>query len=109
MTKNIKDELWYNNPFGWYEQKSKPELYGVQITEVVALDFLQGLYDIYVSLKKNNNEKAARDAEILATLLIASTLNYGEEVIAELVAEEFNDLDVDEEVKQLVKELQDED
>lgn len=104
---NVKEELWYKDPFGWYEQNNKPEIYGVQMTENVALDFLHGLNDIYISLKANEKEQAARDAEILATLLIASAMRVGQEVIEELLSEEFDSLDIDKEVMKLTEELND--
>lgn len=99
---DVRQEEWYKHPFEWYEKANKPELYGVKLTEVVALDFLQGLYDIYQSFKINNREKAMHDAEVLATLLIASSFNVGQEVIEELLSDEFDTLDVDNEISKLM-------
>lgn len=104
MNKDIKKEQWYKDPFGWYVSHGKPEVYGVQMTPKVALDFLQGLYDIYESLKKHDKEHAMRETEILATLLIASAFDVGHEVIEELLIEEFEEIDVDEAFAKLVEE-----
>lgn len=100
----ITEEKWYSDPFGWYEEKQFPEIYGVQMTKTIALDFLAGLYDIYLSFKKNNYEHAIKNAEILATLLIASAHNVGNEVIEELLTEEFSNIDFDEEIAKFIKE-----
>ena len=99
---DVRQEEWYKHPFEWYEKMNKPELYGVRLTEVVALDFMQGLYDIYQSFKTGNKQKAMHDAEVLATLLIASSLNVGEEVVQELLSDEFNTIDVDDAVERLM-------
>ena len=104
---HVTEERWYRDPFGWYEEQNHPELYGIQMTNTVALDFLAGLYDIYTSFKKHNVEKAIRHSEILATLLIASATNVGSEVIEELISEEFNEMDFDKAISNLIEGMDD--
>ena len=101
---NVKNEPWYADPFGWYEKENRPELLGVQLTDNVALDFLQGLHDIYLSFKDKHYDKAVKDTEVLAKLLIASAYDLGQEVIEELLAEEFDDIDIDKAFQEMVEE-----
>lgn len=75
---------------------------GVILTDTVVLDFLQGLYDIYQDFIKDNIESAKRNAEILAKLLIAGALDVGQEVLEELLAEEFDQFDIDSAFKELI-------
>jgi hypothetical protein len=103
MTVDVTKERWYNDPFGWYEEQGHPEIYGVRMNENVALDFLAGLHDIYISFKKHGADKAIRNAEVLATLLIASAKNVGSEVMDELLAKEFNDIDFDKAMSDLLE------
>ncbi len=49
---SIKDEPWFNDPFDWYEQEGYPEIVGIAVTDKVALDFLQALYQIYKRLER---------------------------------------------------------
>jgi len=100
----IQDEPWFKDPFGWYEEQNYPEIVGIQLTEEIALDFLQGLYTIYQMLKQGNKERAARDTEQLAVLLLASAFDYGQEAMDRLVELEFNDIDIDKEFAKLAKE-----
>lgn len=75
---------------------------GVILTDTIVLDFLQGLYDIHKDFVANNIESAKRNAEVLAKLLIAGALELGEEVLEELLAEEFQEYDIDEAFKILL-------
>lgn len=100
----IQDEPWFEDPFKWYEEQNYPEIVGVQLTQGIALDFLQGLYTIYQMLKNNNKERAMRDTEQLAVLLLASAFDYGQEAMDRLVELEFNDIDIDKEFAKLAKE-----
>jgi hypothetical protein len=101
---SIKDEPWFKEPFKWYEIEGKPEIVGIQLTETVALDFMQGLYDIYKLLLRNNREQAVADTETLAVLLLASAYDYGQQVIEELITEEFSNTDLDAAFAKLVEE-----
>ncbi len=75
---------------------------GVILTDTVVLDFLQGLYDIYQDFMADNIESAKRNAEVLAKLLIAGALDVGQEVLEELLAEEFDQFDIDSAFKELI-------
>jgi hypothetical protein len=80
----IRDEPWFDDPFAWYEKENYPEIVGIKVTEKVALDFLQALYQIYKLLERNDRKKAMEDAKQLAILLLASAFDYAEEAIDEL-------------------------
>lgn len=101
---NVKEEQWYKDPFGWYNEHNHPELLGVQLTERVGLDFMSGLYDIYLSFKQKDYEGVIKHTEILAKLLIAGALGYGAEVIDELLVEEFDSFDIDQAFKDMTEE-----
>ena len=104
---NIKDEPWFSDPFGWYEQENYPEIVGIQLTDKIALDFLQGLYQIYQLLKRNQRTEAIKDAETLAVLLLASAYDYGQEAMDELVEQEFADIDIDAAFAEMIEEQND--
>lgn len=99
----IKEQDWYRDPFGWYVRQDKPEMLGVKLTNNVALDILQGLYDIYKTLKSQNKEKALEELNTLAVLVIASCTGYGSEAIEELLVDEFNDKDIDGELAKMIE------
>jgi hypothetical protein len=103
MGSTIKEQEWYDDPFGWYEKHDRPEMLGIKMNEYVALDFLQGLYDIYQGFKTKNKEKAMKDARVLATLLIASCTGYGDEAVQELLVDEFNSKDIDAELNKILE------
>lgn len=100
----IKEEPWFEHPFDWYEKENYPEIVGIQLTEGVALDFLQALYQIYKLLERNDNKKAMTDAEELAVLLLASAFNYAEEAMDELVIKEVGSMDIDAAFAEMVEE-----
>jgi len=100
----IKEEPWFEHPFDWYEKENYPEIIGIQLTEGVALDFLQALYQIYKLLERNDNKKAMADAEELAILLLASAFNYAEEAMDELVIKEVGTMDIDAAFAEMVEE-----
>jgi hypothetical protein len=100
----IKEEPWFEHPFDWYEKENYPEIVGIQLTEGVALDFLQALYQIYKLLERNDNKKAMADAEELAVLLLASAFNYAEEAMDELVIKEVGSMDIDAAFAEMVEE-----
>lgn len=77
---------------------------GVELSNNVALDLLQGLYDVYIEFKNNNITEAINNLEILAVLLIASTMDVGEEVIEELLSKEYSNYDFDSALTKLVEE-----
>lgn len=77
---------------------------GVELSSHIALDFLQGLYDIYVDLRDNKHNEALNNLRILAILLIAGSLDVGQEVIGELLSEEFANFDIDKAFQDLIKE-----
>jgi hypothetical protein len=104
---DIKDEPWFNDPFGWYERENYPEIVGIQLTDKVGLDFLQGLYQIYQLLKRNQREDAMKDAVTLAVLLLASAYDYGQQAIDELVEQEFAEIDIDAAFKEMTEEHND--
>ena len=103
METDIKEQEWYNDPFGWYEKHNKPEMLGLKLNDHVALDFLQGLYDIYQSFKRSNKSKAIKDIKILATLVIASCTGYGDDAVQELLVDEFNSQDIDAELNKILE------
>lgn len=100
---NVTEEQWYKDPFGWYEKKQYPEIYGVQMTKTIALDFLAGLYDVYLAFQKKKYDHAVANIELLATLLIASAHNAGDEVINELLSREFSNMDFDAEIAKFIE------
>jgi len=100
----IKEEPWFEHPFDWYEKENYPEIVGIQLTEGVALDFLQALYQIYKLLERNDNKRAMADAEELAVLLLASAFNYAEEAMDELVIKEVGTMDIDAAFAEMVEE-----
>jgi hypothetical protein len=100
----IKEEPWFEHPFDWYEKENYPEIVGIKLTEGVALDFLQALYQIYKLLERNDNKKAMADAEELAILLLASAFNYAEEAMDELVIKEVGSMDIDAAFAEMVEE-----
>ena len=104
---NIKDEPWFNDPFAWYEDQGHPEIVGIKVTETVALDFLQALYQIYNRLEHNDNKKAMEDAKQLAILLLASAFDYAEEAIDELITKEISDTDIDAAFAEMIEEQND--
>lgn len=77
---------------------------GVELSSNIALDFLQGLYDIYVDLRDDKRDEALNNLRVLAILMIAGTLNVGKEVIDELLAEEFANFDIDKAFQDLISE-----
>lgn len=77
---------------------------GVELSSNIALDFLQGLYDIYVDLRDNKRDEALNNLRVLAILLIAGSLDVGQEVIGELLSEEFANFDIDKAFQDLIKE-----
>jgi hypothetical protein len=104
---NIKDEPWFNDPFSWYEQERYPEIVGIAITDKVALDFLQALYQIYKRLERNENKKAMEDAKQLAVLLRSSAFDYAEEAIDELIIKEVSAVDIDAAFAEMIEEQND--
>ena len=100
----LKEEPWFEHPFDWYEKENYPEIVGIQLTEGVALDFLQALYQIYKLLERNDNKKAMADEEELAVLLLASAFNYAEEAMDELVIKEVGSMDIDAAFAEMVEE-----
>ena len=104
---SIKDEPWFNDPFGWYEKEKYPELVGIQMTETIGLDFLQALYQIYKLLERNDKAKAMEDAKQLAILLLASAFDYAEEAIDELVIKEVTETDIDAAFAEMIEEQND--
>ena len=101
MNATIKEQQWYDDPFGWYAKHDKPELLGIKLNDTIALDFLQGLYDVYIAFKRSNKERALKDLNVLATLVIA--LGYGDEAVQELLVDEFNSKDMDDELNKLLE------
>jgi hypothetical protein len=103
----IKDEPWFDDPFAWYERENYPEVVGIQLTEKVAVDFLQGLYQLYQLLKRNQRDRAMKDAKTLAILLLASAYDYGQEAIDDLIEQEFAEIDIDAAFKEMTEEEND--
>ena len=104
---SIKDEPWFNDPFKWYEQENYPEIVGIAVTDKVALDFLQALYQIYKLLERNDRTKAMEDAKQLAILLLAGAFDYAEEAIDELITKEMTDIDLDAALAEMIEEQND--
>jgi hypothetical protein len=104
---SIKDEPWFNDPFGWYEKENYPEIVGIAVTDSIALDFLQALYQIYKLLERNERTKAMEDAKKLAVLLLASAFDYAEEAIDELIIDEVNAIDIDAAFAEMIEEQDD--
>jgi hypothetical protein len=104
---SIKDEPWFNDPFNWYEEQGRPEIVGIKVTDNVALDFLQALYQIYKRLEHNDNKKAMEDAKQLAILLLASAFDYAEEAIDELIIHEVASTDIDAAFAEMIEEQND--
>jgi hypothetical protein len=105
---NITEERWFHDPFGWYKEEGRPQIYGVQLTDNVALDFMEGLTDMYEGFERRQYDKAMHDARVLATLLIASAMGVGQDTIEELLSEEFATIDVDAAFKDLVEDIAEE-
>ena len=103
----IRDEPWFDDPFAWYEKENYPEIVGIAITEKVALDFLQALYQIYKRLERNDRTKAMEDAKQLAILLLASAFDYAEEAIDELIIQEVSAVDIDAAFAEMIEEQND--
>lgn len=99
----IKEQDWYHDPFGWYARNDRPEMLGIKLSNSVALDILQGLYDVYKTLQYKNKERALHELKILAVLVIASCTGFGSEAVEELLVEEFNDRDFDKELNKLLE------
>jgi hypothetical protein len=104
---SIRDEPWFNDPFDWYEREGYPEIVGIAVTDKVALDFLQALYQIYKRLERNDRIKAMEDAKQLAILLLASAFNYAEEAIDELIVQEVAATDIDAAFAEMIEEQND--
>ena len=104
---SIKDEPWFSDPFKWYEEENYPEIVGIQVTDNIALDFLQALYQIYKLLERNERTKAMEDAKKLAVLLLASAFDYAEEAIDELIIDEVDAIDIDAAFAEMVEEQND--
>ena len=104
---SIKDEPWFEDPFKWYEDQGHPEIVGIKVTDKVALDFLQALYQIYKLLERNDRTKAMEDAKQLAILLLASAFDYAEEAIDELIIKEIGDTDIDAAFAEMIEEQDD--
>jgi phage I-like protein len=104
---SIKDEPWFSDPFSWYEEQGHPEIVGIAITDKVALDFLQALYQIYKRLERNDRTKAMEDAKQLAILLLASAFDYAEEAIDELIIQEVSAVDIDAAFAEMIEEQND--
>ena len=104
---SIKDEPWFSDPFKWYEDQGHPEIVGIAVTDKVALDFLQALYQIYKRLENNDRTKAMEDAKQLAILLLASAFNYAEEAIDELITKEMTSIDIDAALAEMIEEEND--
>jgi hypothetical protein len=104
---SIKDEPWFSDPFDWYEREGYPEIIGIQVTDKVALDFLQALYQIYKLLERNDRTKAMEDAKQLAILLLAGAFDYAEEAIDELIAKEMTEVDLDAAFAEMIEEQND--
>lgn len=104
---SIKDEPWFNDPFKWYEDEHYPEIVGIQVTDKVALDFLQALYQIYKLLERNDRTKAMEDAKQLAILLLAGAFDYAEEAIDELITKEMTEVDLDAAFAEMIEEQND--
>lgn len=104
---SIKDEPWFIDPFNWYEQEGYPEIVGIAVSDKIALDFLQALYQIYKRLEHNDRKKAMEDAKQLAVLLLATAFDYAEEAIDELIQQEFAETDIDAAFAEMVDEQND--
>lgn len=104
---SIKDEPWFSDPFKWYEQEGYPEIVGIKVTDNVALDFLQALYQIYKLLERNERTKAMEDAKQLAILLLASAFDYAEQAIDELIIKEIGETDIDAAFAEMIEEQND--
>lgn len=104
---SIKEEPWFSKPFEWYEKENYPEIVGIQVTDKIALDFLQALYQIYKLLERNDRTKAMEDAEQLAILLLASAFDYAEEAIDELITKEMTSIDIDAALAEMIEEEND--
>lgn len=104
---SIKDEPWFSDPFKWYEDENYPEIVGIQVTDKVALDFLQALYQIYKLLERNDRTKAMEDAKQLAILLLAGAFDYAEEAIDELITKEMTEVDLDAAFAEMIEEQND--
>jgi hypothetical protein len=101
---SIKDQVWYHDPFTWYKNAENPPMYGIQLGKNVALDFMVGLCDMYEAFERNDRKQAMHDARVLAVLLIASALEYGEEAVQELLSEEMESIDIDDAFAKLLEE-----
>jgi len=104
---SIKNEPWFSDPFKWYEDQGHPEIIGIQVTDKVALDFLQALYQIYKLLERNDRTKAMEDAKQLAILLLAGAFDYAEEAIDELITKEMTEVDLDAAFAEMIEEQND--
>lgn len=104
IKQSIKDQVWYHDPFTWYKNAENPPMYGIQLGKNVALDFMVGLCDMYEAFERNDRKQAMHDARVLAVLLIASALEYGEEAMQELLSEEMESIDIDDAFAKLLKE-----
>ena len=101
--KNITEELWFHDPFTWYEKTTEQQVVSLKISDTAALDILHGLYDVYMNLQKSDYTQAIEDLEVMATIIIGYTQGCGQEVIEELLVEKVKD-DMDEFIDSLLKE-----
>lgn len=100
---DITKEEWYERPFDWYEKHKDRKILGIAVSRNHTLDFMQVLADIYEGLVTNNKQQAIEDIEVLATLLIATSLGYSEHVVEELLVRNLND-DMDKFLDDLLEE-----
>jgi len=103
MPNGIKEQEWYYDPFGWYVRHDQPEMMGIKLTNKVALDFLQGLYDIWLRLEDKKLEQAKKNICVLATLVIASCTGFGQEAVEELLVDELYSKNIDDELNKILE------
>jgi hypothetical protein len=99
----ITDELWFKDPFQWYETEQEKYTVSIQMSENRALDIIAGLHDIYLSFKSKNMDKALNDLSTLTVLLIATTFGYSDEAIEELLVMQARE-DMDEALENMLGE-----
>lgn len=86
----ITEQPWFTHPFKWYEESEEVYTVSLKLTDNTALDILAGLYDIYKSFERNDNEQAIADLNALAILLISHSMGYTKEAIEELLVIQAN-------------------
>jgi len=95
---------WLDHPFDWWVKNNEPPLAIFQLTQKSGVNLMAALHDIYVSIFEHDNKKALMEMEVLASSIIAKSIDEVDLLLEKVTEATVSEIDFDDELIKMLKE-----